>query len=137
MKSLLFSLLLFTLFLTLISSSCKREPYKPDFEQARSYVIGKEICKSIPSEDFWLIDFSEDLNRPNLNYGDTITINGILYKHMVKTKQLAPQFQLVGKRVSFDFRLSNTMVQTTGCTIANPIIYSLKEMTVIASFEIR
>jgi hypothetical protein len=137
MKNLFLSLLIFSFAITFRSVSCKREPFKPDFEHAGGYVIGKEICKANPDEDYWLIDLSHSGNRPGLNYGDTITINGVFYKNMIKTLQLRPQLKVIGKAVSFDFKLSSSKVQTTGCTVANPVIYSLKEMNVIASFEIR
>ena len=136
MKSLLFSLLLFTLFLTLTSSSCKREPYKPDFERGGGFVIKKEICKTNAAEDYWLIDLSIDYSATN-TFGDTITINGTTYNHMVKTTQLLQQFQIIGKKISFDCRFTVSKVQTTGCTVANPVTYNLKEMTVLASGEIR
>ena len=56
---------------------------------------------------------------------------------MIKTKQLLPEFKQAGKKVSFDFHLSSSKVQTSGCTVVNPITYNLKEMSVIASGEIR
>lgn len=136
MKSLLFSPLLFTFFLTLLLSSCKRDPYKPDFEHAGGYVIGKEVCKADTAQDYWFIDLSIDYSATN-TFGDTIGINGTTYNHMVKTTQLLPQFHVIGKKVSFDCHFSSSKVQTTGCTIPNPITYSLKEMNVLASGEIR
>ncbi|MBX9783278.1 MAG: hypothetical protein K2X48_08300 [Chitinophagaceae bacterium] len=137
MKNLFLSLLIFSLAITLCSNGCKRAPFKPNYEMAGGYVIGKEVCKANPDEDYWLIDLSSNGNRPGLNYGDTITINGVFYKHMIKTLQLVPQFKIPGKKVSFHFNLSSTKVQTTSCTVANPVIYNLKEMTVIATFEVR
>lgn len=79
---------------------------------------------------------SYELNPPNLNYGDTLTINGIFYKHLVKTTQLMPEFKIIGRKVSFDFHLSTSKVQSVGCTATNPITYNLKEMNVLATFKI-
>lgn len=136
MKSFITSLLISSLFSLIIAASCKREPYKPDFEHAGGFVIGKETCKSNPDTDYWLIDLSYSLNTVT-TYGDTLTFNGIFYTNMVKTLQLPPSFKVIGKRVSFDFHLGSGKVETSGCTVANPVTVKLKEMQVLASFEIR
>ena len=119
-----------------VNAGCKKDPYYPDFEHAGGYVIEKEHCKIDTAQDYWLIDLSYVDNPPNLNYGDTITIGSTFYSHMVKTNQLIPQFQLVGKKVSFDFHLSADKVNSTGCNVVNPVTYFLKSMEVIASGEI-
>lgn len=136
MKTLFFSFLVFLELLSLSLVSCRR-PDVPDFEHAGGYVIGKETCKANPDDDEWLIDLSYELNPPSLNYGDTITINGTLYKHMVKTSQLLPKFRIIGQKVSFDFHLSSGRVQSVGCMVTVPFTYYLREMNVIASGEIR
>ncbi len=136
MKHLFSSLLISSLFIILSSSSCKRDPYKPDFDHAGGFVIGKEVCKADTAPDNWLIDLSIDYTASN-TFGDTININGTTYNHMVKTTQLLPQFHVIGKKVSFDCHFTSSKVQTSGCTITTPITYYLKEMTVIRSFEIR
>ena len=136
MKKLFFSFLISTVALTFISSSCKRDPYYPDFDHAGGYVIGKETCKANPDNDYWLVDLSFPLNTVT-TYGDTITIGGTFYTNMIKTTQLPASFKIIGKKVSFDFHLSSGKVETTGCTVATPITYRLKDMEVIASFEIR
>lgn len=136
MKHLFSSLLISGLFIILSSSSCKRDPYKPDFDHAGGYVIGKEVCKADTAQDYWLVDLSLDYTASN-TFGDTITVNGIIYNHMVKTTGLLPQFHVIGKKISFDCRFSASKVQTTGCTVASPITYNLKDMTVLASGEIR
>ena len=118
-------------------SSCKNGNDLIDFDHAGGYVIGKEICNLDTSKDFWLIDLSYEYNPSGYNYGVSITINGIFYKHMIKTKQLLPELKVIGKKVSFDFHLSSTKVISSGCIIANPTTYNLKEMQVISSFEIR
>ena len=63
--------------------------------------------------------------------------NGIFYEHMIKTKGLVSQFKIVGKKLSFDCHFSANKVATSGCTVAIPITYNLKEMQVINSGEIR
>jgi len=136
MKPLFFSLLVTATLLTLSTCTNNGDPYKPDFEHAGGYIIGKESCKANADDDEWLIDMSYELNPPNLNYGDTITINGTFYKHMVKTTQLPHEFKIVGMKVSFDFHLSPIKVQSVGCEVTNPITYNLKEMNVIATFRI-
>lgn len=136
MKLLFFSPLILSLLFIFSSSSCRREPYKPDFDHAGGYVIGKEVCKEDTAQDYWLVDLSLNYSATNTS-GDSITINGIKYNHMVKTKGLLPQFHVVGKKISFDCRFSALKVQTTNCTVASPITYSLKDMTVLASGEIR
>lgn len=136
MKSRIKSLLISAIAMISFSASCKREPFVPDFEHAGGFVIGKEICKTNPDEDYWLIDLSYPLNTVTI-YGDTITIGGTFYTNMIKTTQLPTNFKVIGKKVSFDFHLSSSKVETTGCTVTTPIIYKLKDMQVIASGEIR
>jgi hypothetical protein len=136
MKYLFSSLLILSLFIICSSSSCKRNPYKPDFDHAGGYVIGKEVCKSDTAQDYWLIDLSLDYTASN-TFGDTIAINGTTYNHMVKTIGLLSQFHVIGKKVSFDCHFSSSKVETNGCTVANPITYNLKDITVIRSFEVR
>jgi hypothetical protein len=136
MKKLINTLLISTTIIISISASCKREPFFPDFDHAGGYVIGKEYCKANADEDYWLVDLSFPLNTVT-NYGDTITINGTLYKNMIKTKQLPLTFKEIGKNVSFNFHLSADKVETTGCTVSNAITFKLKNMNVLASFEIR
>jgi hypothetical protein len=117
--------------LFIILHACKREPFKPDFEHAAGYVIKKEICKSNADEDYWLVDLSYPLNTVT-NYGDTITIDGRFYTNMIKSTKLPASFKEIGKQVSFDFYLSNTKIETTGCTVANPVTYNLKEIQIKA-----
>jgi hypothetical protein len=128
-------LLLLLIFLGIYNISCKTEPYKPNFEIAGGYVIGKEKCNLDTTKDYWLIDFSI-YPLPN-NYGDSLILNGITYKHVVKTTQLAAQFKLISSRVGFDFYLTASSVQTSNCSVSNPITYSLKEMQILRQSEIR
>ena len=131
--------LLLILFLLILSCiyilSCKNEPYKPNFETAGGYVIGKEKCNTDTAQDFWLIDLSI---FPLLNsYGDSLILNGITYKHVVKTTDLAPQFKNLGAKVGFDFHLSQSLIQSANCSISSPVTYSLKQMSVLNQGEVR
>jgi len=125
----------FLIFLIIYSPSCKTEPFKPDFENAGGYVIGKERCNTDTTQDYWIVDLSV-YPLPN-SYGDSLTLNGMTYKHVVKTIGLAPQFKLIGARVGFDFHLSSLAIQTTNCNINSPVTYLLKEMNVLSQAELR
>lgn len=132
----LISLFSFVYLLT-VSSSCKKEPYVPDYDHAGGFVIAKESCSTTdPDNDYWLVDLSVMYTATN-TFGDTLTYNGIFYEHVVKTKGLLTQFKIVGKKLSFDCHFSANKVATTGCTVASLVTYSLKEMQVINSGEIR
>ena len=132
----LFSFLSFVYLLT-VSSSCKKEPYVPDYDHAGGFVITKETCSATdPDNDYWLVDLSVNYTATN-TFGDTLTYNGIFYEHVVKTKGLLPQFKIVGKKLAFDCRFTTNKVTTTGCSVAVPVTYFLKEMQVINSGEIR
>ena len=115
--------------------TCKTVNFKPDFEIAGGFVLGKEECNTDTTRDYWLVDLSI-FSSPN-PYGDSLIINGFSYKHVVKTIDLAPQFKYFGAKVSFDFHLSSTIVQTTNCTVTMPVTYLLEEMQVLRQSEIR
>ena len=117
--------------LLIVTIACKREPFKPNFEHAAGYVIKKETCKTNTDEDYWLVDLSHPLNTIT-NYGDTITIDGRFYTNMIKTTKLPASFKEIGMHVSFDFYISDTNIETSECTVANPITYNLKEINIIA-----
>ena len=137
MKLLKIFLFLFFISLLAVSSSCTRDPYVPNYDHAGGFVIAKETCSATePDNDYWLVDLSVNYTATN-TFGDTLTYNGIFYEHVVKTKGLVAQFKIVGKKLSFDCHFSANKVATTGCTIATPVTYSLKEMQVINTFEIR
>src|SRR5215208_784156 len=126
--------LLLLLFLSLYFFCCKNKPFKPDFENAGGYVIGKEVCNTDTSQDYWLIDLS--IFPLQNSYGDSLLLNGITYTHVVKTTGLASQFKIVGTRVDFDFHLSSFPVQTVNCNVT-PATYLLKEMQVLRQSELR
>jgi hypothetical protein len=120
----------------LTAASCKKPPYKPDFSNIKGLVIGKETCNTDKSKDFWLLDMTVKPDTPQ--YGDTLTLNGTTYTNVLKTKQLVEQFKVVGLRVSIDYReISNTKIVTSGCDVAIPVIYQLKELFILNQFEIR
>jgi hypothetical protein len=133
MKFLLF--LSFIVILPVFIISCKTEPYKPNFENSGGFIIGKEKCNVDTTQDYWLIDLSI-FPLPN-SYDDSLILNGITYRHVVKTKGLASQFKFIGAKVDFDFHLSSFPVQTANCNIPNPASYLLKEMNVLNQAEIR
>lgn len=121
---------------TLYSSSCNKQPYKPDYKNIQGYVIGKEKCNTDDSKDFWLIDFTYGSDNPKV--GDTLIVNGSKYTNVLKTSGLDQKLKVIGMRVSIDYRLISTdKVVTTGCTVTSPIIYYLKELTILNQFEIR
>ncbi len=132
----LYSLIIPAFVCCIIFYSCNnKQPFKPDFVHIGGYVIGNETCSSNSTNDYWLLSFTIYPDSPQI--GDTLTINGITYTNVLKVKGLDPRFKQIGFRVSIDYnKLSNKMI-TTGCTVASPVVYSLKEMYIINQFEIR
>ena len=123
-------------FVCFISFSCKKQPYKPDFDRADGYVIGKEICNTDISDDYWLIDFSYGIDPPQI--GDTVILEGIEYTNVLKVKNLHTDLQRVGVAVTLDYRIiSSEKVISSNCSVSNPVTYEAREMFVIAQSEIR
>lgn len=121
---------------SLILSSCNKEPYKPDYSSIAGYVIAKEKCNINEKQDYWLIDFTYDPNPPKV--GDTLVLNGVAYNNVLKTKDLAQGLKQIGMRVDIDYKtISESKIITTGCTVTNPVTYSLKEIFIINQGEIR
>lgn len=119
-----------------MASSCNRDPYIADFKNIKGYVIGKEACNTDDIKDYWLIDFTYGTSNPKV--GDTLVLNGTTYTNVLKTKGLDLQLKTVGLRVSIDYRVVSTdKVTTTGCAVATPVTYQLKELTILNQFEIR
>lgn len=126
----------FSLFNSMISSSCNKEPYKPDYSNIRGYVIGKETCHVDESQDYWLVDFTYDPTPPKI--GDTLVLNGVVYTNVLKVKGLDPQLKQIGMRVSIDYKtISTAKIITTGCSVSTPVTYPLKEIFILHQFEIR
>ena len=120
----------------LAGSSCNKLPYKPDYNNITGYVIGKEICNTDQTKDYWLIDFTYGSNNPKV--GDTLVLNGSTYTNVLKTKGLDPQLKTIGLKVSIDYKIiSADKVFTTGCNVSTSLTYSLKELTILNQFEIR
>jgi hypothetical protein len=119
-----------------VYGSCNKPPHKPDYENIGGYVIGKETCHVDENQDYWLLDFTVYPNSPKV--GDTLTLNGSTYTNVLKLKGLDSRLKQIGMRVSIDYKIiSNTKVITSGCTVANPVTYPLKEITILNQFEIR
>ena len=120
----------------MVSSSCNKQPYKPDYKNIRGYVIGKETCNTDESKDFWLIDFTYGSENPKV--GDTLNFNGNTYTNVLKTRGLDQQLKILGLRVSIDYRIiSADKVVTTGCNAPSPVTFNLKELTILNQGEIR
>lgn len=126
------------IFALLAGSSCKRDPYIIEYKNLKGYVIGKETCNTDERDDYWLIDFTYGTN--NLKVGDTLVLNGITYTNVLKTKGkfFDERLKIIGLRVSIDYKTITTeKISTSGCDVQNPVIYSLKEITIIYQGEIR
>jgi hypothetical protein len=120
----------------MLCSTCKRQPFIPDYTNTGGFVIGRETCNTNDAEDYWLVDLTYYPNTPQ--YGDTFSLNGITYTNVVKVKGLDQRLKQIGMRVSFDFKtVTPNKIETTGCSIANPVTYKLKELFIIYQFEIR
>lgn len=121
-------------FLSLLS--CNKPPYRPDYKNVKGLVIGKETCKANEADDYWLIDLTYYADTPQ--YGDTLFLNGRTNTNVVKVKGLDSSLKQIGIAVSLDFKtITSDKVQTTSCTVSNPITYNLKELFIINQFEIR
>lgn len=117
----------------LASGSCNKPPYYLPYKNVKGFVIGSETCTGNPDDEYWLVDLTFRANTPQ--YGDTLLLNGATYTNVVKTKGLR-DLKAVGKRVSIDFdTITSTKIETTGCTVSNPVTYKLKEIFVINLFE--
>ncbi len=119
-----------------VSSCNNKEPFIPDYNNIKGYVIAKETCNTDETKDDWLIDFTYGPNNPHV--GDTILVNGFTFNNVLKTKGLDQQLKIMGLRVSIDYRIiSSTKVTSAGCDVLNPVTYSLKELTILHQGEIR
>ncbi len=128
--------ILITSTLLFIYGSCTKPPARPDYDNVKGYVIGKETCNTDTTKDYWLIDLTYFPDTPQ--YGDTLLLNGIRYTNVIKTKGLDERLKQTGMRVSIDFKtISQNKVVTSGCTLTNPMTYNLKELFVLYQFEIR
>ena len=47
-------LIIFAIISTFIHASCKKPPFKPEYENIGGFVIGKETCNTDDTQDYWL-----------------------------------------------------------------------------------
>lgn len=70
--------------------------------------------------------------------GDTLFVNGTTYSNVLKTTGLHEALKIVGLAVAIDYRIiSADKVTTIGCNSSTPIIYNLKELTILDQGEAR
>jgi hypothetical protein len=120
----------------LTNAACRPEPYYPDYTNAKGFVIGSETCHTDEGQDYWLIDFTYRANSKQV--GDTLVLNGTTYTNVLKVKGLHPLLKVVGMKVSIDYKtITPQKVISTGCDVASPVTYPLKEMFIMNQGEIR
>jgi hypothetical protein len=116
--------------------SCNNKEPLDALPHIGGYVIGKETCHTDERMDYWLIDLTAYPDQPQI--GDTLVLDGITYTNVLKVKGLSEGLQQIGMAVSFDYKeVTPVAVITNGCTVANPVIYALKELFIIHEGEIR
>ncbi|MBX2923657.1 MAG: hypothetical protein KF746_15755 [Chitinophagaceae bacterium] len=124
------------LLMLLTACSCNNKEPLDALPNIGGYVIGRETCTSDPHNDYWLIDFTAYPDQ--LQMGDTLVFDGITYTNVLKVKGLSEGLQQIGMAVAFDYKeVTPGVVITSGCTVANPVTYALKELFIINQFEIR
>lgn len=127
--------LLLAIFYFIIFSCNNKHPFKPNYSNIGGYVIGKETCDTNETNDYWLLDFTVYSNSPHI--GDTLVLNGITYTNVLKVKGLDHRLKKIGMSVSIDYKNISNKELTTGCTVASPTVYFLKEIFIINQGEIR
>jgi hypothetical protein len=126
----------FFIFPLLISSSCGKQHTRLDYKHVAGFVIAKEVCESNEADDYWIIDLTYYNDTPQ--YGDTLFLNGRTHTNVIKVKNLRAPLTQIDMAVAFDFKsITPNKIQTTDCTVTNPITYNLKELFIINQFEIR
>ena len=123
------------LLLAICFVGCNKQPFKKDDPYIDGTVIGKETCNQDVSKDYWLIDFALPPNSPAI--GDTIELNGIIYPNVVMTKELATVLKIVGLPVVIEVNERTEQKLTSGCSIGNPEIYFLREISILSQGERR
>lgn len=129
--------ILITALLFFTYAACNRHPDDfYDYRNVKGYVIGKETCHTDETKDYWLIDLTYLSDAPQ--YGDTLSLNGATYTNVIKTKDLDTRLKELGMKVSLDYKsITPNKAETTGCDVANPVTYRLKELTIENQGEIR
>ena len=129
-------LILFIFSFLFICGSCNKEPYVPPYNTAIGYILGKEICNTDVSKDYWLINIISS-SSVQQQYGDKLTLNGVEYTNVIKTTGVTNDLKIDGQKVGFDFNISTNKVTTTGCNVSGQVTYQLKEATIINISESR
>jgi hypothetical protein len=78
------------------------EPFKPDYE-----IVAARVIKIAPCSADTLCLLTGDIKFPTNKYQfeDTLTVDGVLYKSVIKTYELPERYQVVGKKLSINFYL--------------------------------
>lgn len=108
-----------------ISCNSKGEGYIPPFTIILAAVVDKEICKTNPKNDYWLIDVQGD-------FGDTVTIEGTIYNHVVKTLGLPEELKVKGKLLHIDCEISAEKFVDSNCDVQPSTTYRLSIMKILA-----
>lgn len=124
----------FVFLLEVSCMGCNKQPAKADANVA-GYVIDHEICHEDAAQDYWLLDMSIRTGTPPV--GDTLTINNTTYTNVVKIRNLNPDLQIPGLRVSIDYHSITEKRQTSGCTLSSVSIYALREIIPIRQGQLR
>ena len=130
--------IIIAVFIFIVLGACR--PQGPDIgvltNDLKGYVIAKESCQLDPADDYWLVDFTYgDLNE---RVGDTIILDGRTYFNVLKTKELSQEHKQLGLILHIEYKsISKDRVISQGCSVSNPIIYPLKEVTINVQSEIR
>lgn len=125
-----FFLLMIPVVLFLSGISCKSGGYILPYTVDRAIVIGTERCFLDESKNYWLLNF-------NGNYGDTLTYNGTLYHHVVKTDQLHILLKKTGMRVFLSFDMSSNKMSSTQCDVVPAKNYFLRTLKLHTQSELK
>jgi len=125
-----------TIFSVLLLFACRKYPAKVDYLNVGGYIIGKETCKGVDADEYWLLDLTVYPNTPQ--YGDNLMLNGTSYSNVIKINGLDQRLRIVGMKVSIDFKtITPDKVVTSSCSVSSPTTYALKEIFILNQFEIR
>lgn len=122
-----------SLVLTLYSCTRNTGGYEfTDWVNVKGRYIGKESCYSEENKHYHLIVLDE-----RKIYGDTIELDGSQYYNVVKATGILDSFQINGKLLDFDAKISKENYPSNGCTINPTVTFSLPVMTIINQAEFR
>jgi hypothetical protein len=97
---------------------------------ASGIVIGKEVCKTDTTNDYWMINITSSSSGQQ-QFGDTVLINGVQYNNVVKTGGLPNEMKKTGTKIGMDFYLSKDKKQTSNCTMSFPVLFYLKVAEIV------